>query len=78
MSAVLPRPAESETLARLAYLGLAEIGLLLAYAVALWLAGEKDLLDYLLRKCERQRLIAAEARIGTTCGMIIELRALAP
>jgi len=46
----LPRSTELGTSARLAYLGLAGIGLLLAYIVVLWLVGEKDLLDYLLRK----------------------------
>jgi peptidoglycan biosynthesis protein MviN/MurJ (putative lipid II flippase) len=46
----LPRATELGTPGRLAYLGLAGIGLLLAYIVILWLVGEKDLLDYLLRK----------------------------
>jgi putative peptidoglycan lipid II flippase len=46
----LPRSAELGLFGRLAYLGLAGIGLLLAYIVALWLVGEKDLLDYLFRK----------------------------
>jgi hypothetical protein len=46
----LPRSAELGTSGRLAYLGLAGIGLLLAYTIVLWLVGEKDLLDYLLRK----------------------------
>jgi hypothetical protein len=52
----LPRPAESGISGTLAYLGVAGIGLLLAYIVVLWLVGEKDMVEYLLLKA---RLVKA-------------------
>ena len=72
----LPRPAESGTPARLAYLGLA--GSACCWRMR-WPCGSRERKTFSITcfgKSGRQRLIAAEARIGTTCGMIIELRRL--